>query len=361
MKKILIISYSLGTGGSELNAYKIISMLKDSNFDWLYLNDDTLEIKEMLERKKNIGLIKNIKFPGIRALSIFLWLRKIAKLVKFSDYTSIYAIGFLPSVIMSLLKIFFSIKINLITTRRELMPWRKLYHAPFVELINICSNKIETNSRNIETMLLSNFITKNKVYYLPNILFLHTYGANVDLYSMQNKRNIGIVANVRSAKNFPLFLEIAKDVLKKNDDVIFSIAGKDQNSLVRKFIKENQLEEKLFIFEDIKYNNIISFYRSLDLFLFTSKHEGSPNAIYEAISCGLPIVSSSIPATKELLKNGINGFLCDLNDKSSFVDSINLLLSDNELYKEIKENNIEKYKNEFDNEIVRFILNKNFN
>ena len=65
------------------------------------------------------------------------------------------------------------------------------------------------------------------------------------------------------------------------------------------------------------------------LFVLTSDYEGMPNALMEALAAGVPSISTDCPCggPRELIKNGMNGLLVPCNDKYSLADSIDYLLS----------------------------------
>lgn len=52
-------------------------------------------------------------------------------------------------------------------------------------------------------------------------------------------------------------------------------------------------------------------YRSADIFLLTSDHEGTPNVVLEAMACGLPVVGTRVGGVPEIIEHGISGFLAD--------------------------------------------------
>ena len=65
----------------------------------------------------------------------------------------------------------------------------------------------------------------------------------------------------------------------------------------------------------MKNEDILNLYASsnFNLFVNTSQSEGLPVSIMEAMSYGIPVVATDVGGTKEIVKNGINGFLLDKN------------------------------------------------
>lgn len=64
-----------------------------------------------------------------------------------------------------------------------------------------------------------------------------------------------------------------------------------------------------------------------DIYLYTSETDGLPNILLEVAEAGLPIIASNIGGVKEFIKHGKTGFLANLEDIDSYVESINELSS----------------------------------
>ncbi|MBI5155097.1 glycosyltransferase family 4 protein [Candidatus Poribacteria bacterium] len=72
-------------------------------------------------------------------------------------------------------------------------------------------------------------------------------------------------------------------------------------------------------------------YRRADLLVFPSRYEGMPNVVLEAMSCGLPVIGTHIAGTEELVADGANGFLVNVDDVEALADRILLLADDEQL------------------------------
>lgn len=68
-----------------------------------------------------------------------------------------------------------------------------------------------------------------------------------------------------------------------------------------------------------------------DLFLYSSKSEGIPNAVLEAMSTGLPVAGSDIPGIREAVGAGGEPFLAPVGDHEGLARQIKRLISDREL------------------------------
>jgi len=74
-----------------------------------------------------------------------------------------------------------------------------------------------------------------------------------------------------------------------------------------------------------------SFYRSLDLYLNTSVHEGIPMSILEAMAYGLPVIAPNVGGISEIVSDGEDGYLVDTRDPRAFAEKCFLLYKNRQL------------------------------
>jgi glycosyltransferase involved in cell wall biosynthesis len=72
-------------------------------------------------------------------------------------------------------------------------------------------------------------------------------------------------------------------------------------------------------------------YQSADVFVLTSESEGMPAVTLEAMSCGLPIVTTNVPGNQEIVRDGENGFLINVGDTEALAKSLARLIEGREL------------------------------
>jgi len=104
---------------------------------------------------------------------------------------------------------------------------------------------------------------------------------------------------------------------------------------IKRFQKAKEIAKKAGVLlnvagykDDIKkpHDEMPFFYNACDLFLVTSEFEAHPMVVYEAMSCGIPVISTKVGDVPENIVDGHNGFLLDVDAPvSEFVEKITLL------------------------------------
>ena len=82
-----------------------------------------------------------------------------------------------------------------------------------------------------------------------------------------------------------------------------------------------------------------------DMFLFTTRQEGLPRSMMEAMASGLPCISSRIRGNVDLIEEGVNGYTCLTDDVDGYAAAITKIATDSELREKMRQNNLEKIKN----------------
>lgn len=151
------------------------------------------------------------------------------------------------------------------------------------------------------------------------------------------KFSVVTVANLVPIKNIHLILEIAKDL----PDTEFIIVGDGpEKEFHHNTIKINNLKNV----KSLGYKSaeeIKKIYDESDCFLLTSFAEGTPTSALEAMTSGLPIVTSNAGGISNIIIDGINGFVIDNFEKENYINKLKLINKNSELRKIIYWNNKE--------------------
>lgn len=171
----------------------------------------------------------------------------------------------------------------------------------------------------------------NKVYVCPNPVIhpkLHEMALTNTDHFIHNKPYICAVGRLCEQKGFDVLLNIYKMALADNPDIpdlIIVGEGSDLASL-NKLKQKLNLDGKVY-FSGYTENPYYIINNSL-LFLLSSRHEGLPTVLIEALALKKSIVSFDCPTgPREILNDGEYGVLVPENDVSTFAFSINKLLT----------------------------------
>lgn len=97
------------------------------------------------------------------------------------------------------------------------------------------------------------------------------------------------------------------------------------------------LAEKLDTQERVEFLGRIAreetapFYQEAGVFVLPSLNEGMSNAMLEALASGLPIVATDTGGSKELIKEGENGFIIKFKDSDDIAEKLEILINNSEL------------------------------
>lgn len=176
-------------------------------------------------------------------------------------------------------------------------------------------------------------------------------GVDTDLFKPAVRRarrvkilNIGRLVNQKN--QLVLIKAIAK--LKQSAELIIVGRGTLKNKILN---LAKKLKVKLNYIESLPHQELASLYQQADIFCLPSHHEGSPKALLEAMSCGLPCVVTDKPYSQFIIKNGQDGLLVN-NSISQLSKSINQLIESWELRQKIGKSARQTILNRFDNQKI---------
>ena len=130
-----------------------------------------------------------------------------------------------------------------------------------------------------------------------------------------SKRFLAVGRFSKQHKGFDLLIEAFHLFSQKNKEWFLDLVGEGvEEPLYRSLIKKYQLEERVIIHPFT--NNIQEFYSKAQIYVLSSRWEGFGLVLVEAMAHGLPIISSDLPTSQEIMGNfGIyfkNGDIQDL-------------------------------------------------
>jgi UDP-glucose:(heptosyl)LPS alpha-1,3-glucosyltransferase len=97
-------------------------------------------------------------------------------------------------------------------------------------------------------------------------------------------------------------------------------------------------DEKVVYFGRVSEVMKLLIYNSTDFFIFPTLYEGFALTPLEALACGLPIIISKECTTKEIIHEGVHGFVVNERKPECYAEKIEVLLNDDKRYQEMSYN-----------------------
>ena len=189
------------------------------------------------------------------------------------------------------------------------------------------------------------FVDERKLAFVPNPLVLN----NGDGGRAGNGKGNGHAAVEDGAhvpSTFPFILIVGRLVWDKSHDVLleaFAQLGEEFEDWRLAVVGDGRMREtlqaqaaSLGVASRVDWHGVVPdphpFYRAARVFALPSRVEGTPNALLEAMSCGLPVVvSDGPPGPQELVTHGETGLVVPMDDARSLAEALRALASDDEL------------------------------
>lgn len=195
---------------------------------------------------------------------------------------------------------------------------------------------VVTNARSSQNFIVSDLnIPAQKAHYIPNGLDLKPFAnAAIDDHSIalpdgweNNKIIIGTVGSLRHQKAPEVWLKVARRVIDIYPEVRFLHIGKGPLLEAAKAFRDTLglTDQVHFMGEQF---NIPELMRVMNIFTMTSRTEGMPNAIMEAMAARLPCVVTDAGDSCELVQAGETGFVVPVDDEVELANRIVQLIAD---------------------------------
>ena len=182
-----------------------------------------------------------------------------------------------------------------------------------------------------------------EIYYVPGV------GIDLSQYELHKshelRASLGIsdddimlisAGDLVERKNYKLSIKAVAETGMPNLKYCICGTGEQLNELT-------QYAKELGVESQIKFLGFRSDMKALlqvaDIFLFTTKQEGLPRSMMEAMASGLPCIASKVRGNTELLEDGRGGYLCDVESVTEFAKAIKTLSENEEVRKQFGEAN----------------------
>jgi glycosyltransferase involved in cell wall biosynthesis len=138
---------------------------------------------------------------------------------------------------------------------------------------------------------------------------------------------VGIVGRIVPVKDHMLFLDMANRLREAIPDAHFVIVGDGE---CRPAVEDRV--SALGLRESVTFTGFLHdlkpVYSDMDVLVITSRNEGTPVSVIEALAAGVPVVSTAVGGVPDLLHGGDYGRLVPARDPAALADAVQAALAD---------------------------------
>lgn len=315
--KILHIIKSLGRGGAEMLLPETLRLHDHDKFEFHYIyflpwkNQMVEEIKEAGGKVTCLAANNNFK--------LLLKFNEVANYCKENKIDLIHAhlpwSGFLSRIV------FKNTGLPLIYTEHNI---QERYH--------IATRKLNAHTFNWQSMVLgvSADVTRSiEEKIKPNIpVKTLLNGVNTKKFNRDNFAGINIkkeynipeeaivignLAVFREQKDIKTWVKSFKIISDRFPEVYALLVGAGpKEEEIKQLIETYSLQSRIIL--PGLQTNTVAFFSAMDVFMMSSQFEGLPIALLEAMSTGCAIVSTKAGGVVEVVRNQMDGLLCEVGD-----------------------------------------------
>jgi glycosyltransferase involved in cell wall biosynthesis len=214
--------------------------------------------------------------------------------------------------------------------------------SAYMKKIIIKNGRFVAISKDIQSNLLENGVNAENIYTIPNGIIIPSKSN-----SYNNFQDIIFVGNFAQGKikGLDILINAIIHVFKQDKETKLLIIGNgDPEPYLIQLNNYSSFKNRIHFLGQI--DNISDYFLNSFIFVLPSRSEGMSNALLEAMSYGMPCVSTMVSGSKDLIIDRENGLLVPIENEFSLAESILFLLKNKEFARELgmkARNTIERF------------------
>ncbi len=227
---------------------------------------------------------------------------------------------------------------------------------PLVKFSIEKSDGVTAVSRFLKEKTLTNYDIEKDIRVIPNFVDTEFFKPNSDCtfrknIAAQGEKILVHTSNFRPVKRVPDTIKIFNIVQKEVPSKLILVGDGPDRSECERLARQLKLTDKVKFLG--KQDGLVEILTASDVFLIPSQSESFGLAALEAMSCGIPVVSSSVGGLPELVGHNESGFIAEIGDIERMAKYVIDLLTNERKYKIFSNNARERTIKKFDtNKVV---------
>lgn len=306
MKKIMIIAGGLQIGGAERVAANISKYAPKNEFEFHYVVFEGIENVYGPEIEAAGGRVFTIPSP---AMGYVAFLKNISRLIREHRYTAVHSHTMFNSGMNLAVSRFLGVPVRIAhshTTRteRKVSVAQKAYEQLMRFLIQVSATDLFACGVEAGYWMFGKKAFDRKGIVISNGIDTHAFAFSEDArwqirsqYHVEDRFVIGHSGTLLPLKNQEFLIRMMPEILKKRSDAVLMLLGngeEDYRNELKRIATEIRVADRVVFCGGV--SNVHDYLSAFDVFAFPSLREGTPLALIEAQTNGLPcIISDRIP------------------------------------------------------------------
>lgn len=159
-------------------------------------------------------------------------------------------------------------------------------------------------------------------------------------------------------------IESNQSILEQAILIIAGANGTDYSKNLKERVRSlnDKISNRIYLFNERPFEEIVPFYVCADIFIFCSRLESFPRTILEAFFFGLPVITTPVNGIPEMVSSDVNGLFYRPGDYEELGSKIKRLTTSKQLFTRLRKNAFEqsRYHRRYDqlvNEYIRTYRN----
>ncbi len=143
----------------------------------------------------------------------------------------------------------------------------------------------------------------------------------------ENHKILVTVGGLTKRKGIDRVIRLLPGLQDTMPDILYVVIGGasregDERNNLSALVRELELDDTVLFLGPLSHSEIVRWLNAADVFVLLTANEGCANVIMEALACGLPVVTTDVGGNPELIVDGANGFLVELNNHEGVLNSL---------------------------------------